>query len=407
MKLTERSLAMKKISQFLCLFACIISLTACKKEPMIKLSKENQASIEAKEAALKGKKADESAGKQASKKQKEKQDLAFPIEQAKSLPEGSLLSLAAYLPGQVSQSYHYQSSQSQYEAIVELQNPQTGYLQIRENYEQGSKTKVYQPFGGQINLIYEQEEAKAGEDLSSAAQTNPIVPSYTLLAEPVTVGTTWSYDQVHQSSITAIYESLELAAGQFKNIVEVTTKLDNETMIQYFAENVGLIATRHINSNDGKEEILVLASIEPVKAKSDAATNQGLHVTFSSPNPAGKTPLLVAKETDFKYNPQEDPVGAWAQLFLQEGWMSGQNRLNQVIVEDQIVTLDFAPGIVNGMNLNPATDAGVIPAMVKSVADYYKVSQVKLTVNGSIMAPYNIKPQQPGIWTVDPAWTKE
>lgn len=89
---------------------------------------------------------------------------------------------------------------------------------------------------GTLKLIYASESKDNWEEPNNRERV--------ILQEPIQIGTSWINDSYEKSisMITSVGEKLHIKAGEFKDVVEVTTLYsDGEYVVEYYSKGVGLI----------------------------------------------------------------------------------------------------------------------------------------------------------------------
>ncbi|SDI85984.1 hypothetical protein [Dolosicoccus paucivorans] len=392
---------MKKLL-FISSLGCLL-LSGCKKEPMIHLNEDVQASIEAKQA--KDRPTEEVSQleveeSQVDPSQGEEITPDTPIEEAMAvnfdpsswilLEQPVALNLVDYLPNKINQLKSMTNGQQVIQQYVEFMDNNQAAMQVIEVSSDSIEHKWYRWNGQQIIWFASSNEPDYFNNQLTQYMNQPN-NHLVLLQAPLQVGTTWSYDQNYPSEITAIYQTAQINDQTYTNVIEVTSQLaDDGEWKTYFAPEVGLLASV-INGSPW----VVQQSVE------DASLLQPITV-YESTQLTDNVAQMEPVEQMLEWRTNSEPKDVWMALFQKLHWMTQENQLNQVVkLNDQQVQVDFAPGIVNGMNQHPHQEYGVIPGIVKTIGAYYNVPYVQLTVNGTPLLPdYLMFPQQ-GMWQVD------
>ncbi|MGX7349899.1 hypothetical protein [Dolosicoccus paucivorans] len=392
---------MKKLL-FISSLGCLL-LSGCKKEPMIHLNEDVQASIEAKQA--KDRPTEEVSQleveeSQVDPSQGEEITPDTPIEEAMAvnfdpsswtlLEQPVALNLVDYLPNKINQLKSMTNGQQVIQQYVEFMDNNQAAMQVIEVSSDSIEHKWYRWNGQQIIWFASSNEPDYFNNQLTQYMNQPN-NHLVLLQAPLQVGTTWSYDQNYPSEITAIYQTAQINDQTYTNVIEVTSQLaDDGEWKTYFAPEVGLLASV-INGSPW----VVQQSVE------DASLLQPITV-YESTQLTDNVAQMEPVEQMLEWRTNSEPKDVWMALFQKLHWMTQENQLNQVVkLNDQQVQVDFAPGIVNGMNQHLHQEYGVIPGIVKAIGAYYNVPYVQLTVNGTPLLPdYLMFPQQ-GMWQVD------
>lgn len=392
---------MKKLL-FIGSLGCLL-LSGCKKEPMIHLNEDVQASIEAKQT--KNHPTQEASQleveeSQAGTSQEEEVQPDATVEDAVAvnfdpstwtpLEQSIELNLVDYLPNKANQLKIMTNGHQTVQQYVEFMDNNQAAMQVIEVSSDNTEHKWYRWNGQQIIWFASNNDPDYFNN-QLAQYINQPNNQLVLLQAPLQVGATWIYDQTYQSKITAIYQTAQINDQTYTNVIEVTSQLAEDGVWKtYFAPEVGLLASV-INDSPW----VVQQSTE------DTSLLQPITV-YESTQLHDNVAQMEPVEHTLEWRTNSEPKGVWMALFQKLNWMTQENQLNQVVkLNDQQAQVDFAPGIVNGMNQHPHQEYGVIPGIVKTIGAYYKVPYVQLTVSGTPLLPdYLMFPEQ-GMWQVD------
>ena len=231
----------------LLILGLIVILTGCANEPMIKISEENLASLEAKKSQVNG--TDESVVSEEETAEEPEQTAVADTSQWSRLPDETVLELTDYLPYQANQMKQFKSSETNFTTYVDYYDAALQMMQVREMIQGKTHIHVYRWYQNQIQLVLEEDNVQAFDNYLQTAQ-NQTENVVTLLSGPLTVGTTWQYDAEHQSELIALYEEATIEEATYKNVVEVKTAFEGYQLHQYYAAGDGLVMTRQI-PNEG------------------------------------------------------------------------------------------------------------------------------------------------------------
>ncbi|MCM1988600.1 hypothetical protein [Oceanirhabdus seepicola] len=123
--------------------------------------------------------------------------------------------------------------------IVEINN--NIYYEKFSNTGVGEMSKKYSFNNGTLKWIYASEGTDNWEEPNNREEI--------ILQEPIQIGTSWTNDSFEKSisMITRVGEKLFTKAGEFKEVVEVTTFFsDGEYKVEYYAKGIGLIKSEFI-----------------------------------------------------------------------------------------------------------------------------------------------------------------
>ncbi len=133
--------------------------------------------------------------------------------------------------------------------IVEIKN--NVYHEKFSNTGVGDMSRKYSVNNGSLKLIYASEGKDRWEEPNNREEI--------IIKEPIQIGTSWINDSYVKSTsmITGVGEKLYTKAGEFKDVVEVTTLFSNgEYEVEYYAKGVGLIKREILSSLSLIEEII-------------------------------------------------------------------------------------------------------------------------------------------------------
>ncbi|UUX33079.1 GerMN domain-containing protein [Fundicoccus culcitae] len=398
---------------FIYLIIFSIFLVGCSSEPMIRISDENQAIMESKRQASieEQQRADELAAledqasveESASQTPADSQDQVSIEEEAvdvtildptqwSTAAEGTIWELNAFIPYQVNQIRQFAPNPSI--TYVDFTNDTQTAWQVRE-------------FGGNqqaIHLIELQTEQITQVTLTQSTRpfvnylstlANQTENSQILLQAPVTVGTTWTNTDGSSGTITALYDAIDLNGQTYPHVVEVTTSTSAGDERRYYGADQGLL--------------LVLSDTDSMVVDS-ITDNVQIVVSYPiwTPNEAqNQTALLVPATANFNWQTNSSAASIFTQLFRNQNWIDDTVSINSIQLMEDAVTIDFTPGVVAAMNRHPATEQGVIPAIVTTMSDLFNVTNVILTVNGNGLLPDTLPYPTAGSWQVNPAWLSE
>lgn len=379
----------------LLILGLIVILTGCANEPMIRISEENLASLEAKKSQVNG--TDESVVSEEETAEEPEQTAVADTSQWSRLPDETVLELTDYLPYQANQMKQFKSSETNFTTYVDYYDAALQMMQVREMIQGKTHIHVYRWDQNQIQLVLEEDNVQAFDNYLQTAQ-NQTENVVTLLSGPLTVGTTWQYDAEHQSELIALYEEATIEEATYKNVVEVKTAFEGYQLHQYYAAGDGLVMTRQI-PNEGETATESFAQVSQNHHKVMMVVSKEI----ASPQVEGDV-LLATESVEFSWQTNDTLAKAFQRLFIEQGWMTDQMVINQMNVEGGTATVDFSAGIVAAINAHPATEVGVIPAIVATIGNFYGVEQVMLTVNGNGLSPDTLPYPPNGIYTMEESW---
>ena len=325
----------------------MLSLSACRQEPMIQLSEENKAKIEAKKNQEQTESLDQQSTTESNSEKKAETQEKLSIDKShwQTLEETSSFSILDFLP------------------ILVIQDNQLK----NESYSWAQQALTKSSKQNDSRLFV----------LDSAASENTL-----LMKEPLTLT-----DQ--SNGITEIYREAKIGESTYQNVLQVS--VGDQTY--YFAQAVGLIAVEN-----NKESWIIQARNQNVKLISS--------IPVVVPQADGSSLLrLTSGSLDWQTN--QDLASAFTNLFQSQNFIGADIVVNQIELADNTVTIDFSPGVVATMNAHPQGEQAVIAAIVANVHQWLGVNQVRLTVDQYGLAPDTFTYPEQGVYHYDAKWLEE
>lgn len=373
------------------LFMIIVCLAGCSREPMIQIDSSVQASLDAKV-----KQSDDTSSVEEPASTTSLVDLnTFTL-----LSEGSVLSLYDYSPIYPNQLKVYSDGQQTYMMYLNFINENGTLLQVSEHLGTNNvNTKVFAFEQGALMQSAEYASTAVMPYLLQTPSQHELPPRI-VLQEPIMVGTTWSSDGVSQSTITALYEKGIIHQLEYRNIIEVSTNFETYTLKEYYAAQEGLILTWIVPTGEGvaEQQWQLVENYHGVKWTDE--------VTMAIPRD-GDGAILQRESALLNRQTNETLAQAFTSLFREKGWLNDQVSIQELVLDNNVVTVDFTPGIVASVNAYANQEERLLPAIVQTLADYYQVQHVRLTVGGLILTPDRLAVPADGIWQVDAQWLGE
>lgn len=355
----------------------IIFLSACSKEPMIRLSEERQAYITEKQNI-----------EQASHKNKgEEKTVNIEITNEVAYDETmSFDDIVDFIPIQPNQINQYIENDQEFFRYMEFVDGNLKMMQVREQKPTSISNHYYAWDEQQISDLGVGEGTNIPSNQLSNLSTER---SNIILKAPIQKGNSWEMSSEEIASITNLYETVNINGTTYQDVVEVAYQDDQQ--IKYFAKGLGIVA--EINPDDS----LVLSSI------SQNSYFQ-VQIPIKAPQQVDNKLVLVDDVAPIKFQTNEESANIYTKLFQTLGWITPDISVNKINKETYYINVDFTPGIVAAMNQNEVTERGVIPAIVMTMIEHYGVEAVQLTVNGLGMTPNTISYPDGGLWYPNDMW---
>ena len=370
----------------------VLLLSACKQEPMIHISPDVQASIDKKAADRQGTANNSSADTSASMT-----EISGEIDTSawQKAPEATQYDISHYAPNGINQLKEFETSEGTQLVYTDYTDNNRQLWQIRTLLPNGrANVSIYQltKEGWQISW-QALDSLDTTSHLDQVSHTNRIP----YLMAPIQVGTMWQDSQGSRSTITNLYQSAKIGDVTYEDVIEVTTFRSDQEVHTYYAKDQGLVMSSQKAINSGGENIaLTLKSNQH-----QVSITQSINIAKPSNQ---MNPILTKGTGKLTWQTNQNPGKTFTELFRKEGWINASVEVKDIKIDSQIVTVDFTPGVVAAMNQHTARETAVLPAIVQTIADYYGVSQVKLTVGGLILSPDTLPIPANGIWEVNPSW---
>lgn len=355
----------------------IIFLSACSKEPMIRLSEERQAYITEKQNI-----------EQASHKNKgEEKTVNIEITNEVAYDETmSFDDIVDFIPIQPNQINQYIENDQEFFRYMEFVDGNLKMMQVREQTPTSISNHYYAWDAQQISDLGVGEGTNIPSNQLSNLSTER---SNIILKAPIQKGNSWEMSSEEIASITNLYETVNINGTTYQDVVEVAYQ--DGQQIKYFAKGLGIVA--EINPDDS----LVLSSI------SQNSYFQ-VQIPIKAPQQVDNKLVLVDDVAPIKFQTNEESANIYTKLFQTLGWITPDISVNKINKETYYINVDFTPGIVVAMNQNEVTERGIIPAIVMTMIEHYGVEAVQLTVNGLGMTPNTISYPDGGLWYPNDMW---
>lgn len=370
----------------------VLLLSACKQEPMIHISPDVQASIDKKAADRQGTATNGSSETSSTVAENTGE---YDTSSWQKAPDGTQYEISHYVPNGINQLKEFDTHDGLQIVYTDYVDTNRQLWQVRTLLPNGrANVSVYQltKEGWQISW-QAQDTLDTSNHLEQISHTHRIP----YLMAPLQVGTMWQDSQGSRSTITNLYQSATIGSSNYEDVIEVTTFQSDQELHTYYAKNQGLIMSSQKAINSGGENItLTLKSNQH-----QVSITQPINIAKPSNQ---MNPILTKGTGHLTWQTNQNPGKTFTELFRKEGWINSSVEVKDVKIESQTALVDFTPGIVAAMNQHTARETAVLPAIVQTIADYYGVKQVKLTVGGLILTPDTLPMPDNGIWEVNPNW---
>lgn len=247
-------------------------------------------------------------------------------------------------------------------------------MQTRTDNGGTVSARVYQNTNGELVLLYSAGEIYYKQDFTSAEPKQHDV----LLKEPLKTGTKWKMDDGSTRSITGVDVSVTTPSGTYKAL-EVTTVGSNSTTKDYYVLNKGLVKSVWSSGNfevssSLKEYVTDVAYDFTVRMYNFRVTQTDIETVYRD--------VPVALKTN------EEIKDTYQNTFRDGGLMTNNTKINSVYVkpDEGIAYVDFTQQFVTEMNAGTTKESGVLRSVTNTLAYYYQVEKVVITLDGG---PYS------------------
>lgn len=359
-------------------------LTGCQSEPMIQLSQERQASIEAKIS--------ENESKETSV---QSIDFFDPTE-FKQVDSIDVVTLTDYLLIQPNSILTLYETNETIEFYMDFVDSNRQIMQYREVSDIATNIKFIGWNDTQIYQLNSEQQSLAPynylDEVNSDTQTAII-----LLQMPLEKGNQWAATPNVMAEITGIYQEAEFNYGTLQNVVEVTYYLSDYELKKYFAQGVGQVASWQIPLDEQGEE----RQWQIFQVQSDSRYTQQLPIWQPSTT---QSSLLEQVWIDWTWQTNDQLSNVYQQVFENLGWINDTVSIQSVTKEDNVITVNFTSGIVSVLNDTSWTETQLIPALVTTFSELFQVENVALRVEGNGLLPDQLPYPDGGIWSVEDDW---
>lgn len=306
------------------------------------------------------------------------------VEEPEPTPEPA--TIGAYFPLDGNARYSYEGMGNEF-ATFEVFTEYASGDAVQQRVDNGGTVlaRVLQVKDGKLIRVFSQGEIYYRENLLDQRDGTDEV----LLMEPLEAGTSWTLADGRERSITSLQAEVETPLGTFAAL-EVTTEGPDDTVLDYYAEGIGLVKT--VFRSEGVEITSTLREME-----TDAARTQVLPFYF--PNLELGKIFIKNKGIDFRTNDDTARI-------LEEAYkaaivsnvgevLTANTKINRLQLNgDQQVELDLNAAFLTEMNAGAAYEAMILQSLVNTFGCYYGVEEVILTIDGKPYSSGHIELQE-------------
>ncbi|MCR8969841.1 hypothetical protein [Facklamia sp. 7083-14-GEN3] len=372
------------------LLLIVITLSACKQEPMIKLSKENQMKIEKKQAENKETQLEQKNNQKANTSDQVVLDSNSWIKEAEDVN----YRIEKFLPINANQVKIFSNGKTSY---VDYMDQTSQQMQVRETLGAEKTIELYRWNTEVIELYGKIEKNNRFTNyLKNSMEANELEKSLIILQSPLKVGTEWLYDGNIPSHIVGLYKEVNIGDQIYQEVIEVVTKFEEGDRHQLIAANKGIIAQWQENKEDYFLAESITDNVMLVSKKE-----------WYMPQSSTEEPLIQKEIVDFAWQTNDTLASAFQRFYYDNQWITPEIQVVDIYESNGIAHLNFSSGVVASLNQHPAGEKAVAIAMMVNIADYYSVNQVRLEVFGNGMLLNTIPYPPNGIHQIDSNWIEQ
>ncbi len=291
--------------------------------------------------------------------------------------EDTELSISDYFPFEEDTSYDYEGIGNEFaEQKIYFEYIEGNKAQLKVINPATHVVKVVEYGDGALSEIYYEGEFYHTENLLNIKE----MQSNILIKEPLVVGNSWVSSDGYNKTITGLDVELETPLDSYKAL-EITTDFgEGKTLKQYYARDIGLVASIY-EDGIGKVETL-LKSIRSEAKKID------LEVYYPFASETDIETVYTMEEVDFYTNQRMEE--------LLEDLMKNppSNDLLPTISKNTVINsikldrnswtllVDFSQDLLTDMNAGSSLEAEILTSIVNTLGRFYDVDKVYITIEG-------------------------
>lgn len=244
-------------------------------------------------------------------------------------------------------------------------------VQTRTNNGGSEYVKILELKDGQLKEVFFRGETYFRENFTDDEYEGGKI----LLKEPLKEGNSWLSGENSEATITNISKKVVTTQGNLEAI-EVTIKNNNETVIEYYAKNKGLVKT--VTTGEGYETVSTLSDIE-----SNVPFIQT--VTLFYPDINGINLNTVDVPVSFNTNDEpKDVIEKTLKDLSAYEIFSPNTKINELYysLEENSVHLDLSKEFVTEMNSGAGFEEKILTCIANTLGTYYNTHNVYLTIEG-------------------------
>ncbi|NBG87963.1 GerMN domain-containing protein [Isachenkonia alkalipeptolytica] len=276
---------------------------------------------------------------------------------------------------------HYDGAGSEYvEEKIHFDYVYENRAQIRRQTGGTTLLEVIHHDDGKVYSVFQKGESYRRESFYNLDLLE-VEDAEILIMDPIEIGTQWEVREGVLREITNVGMILATPAGEFE-VIEVTTYEEDSTFTVYYGKDYGKVKT--LFEADETEIYTELVDVDEDYQVVEEVTffypefNEDRLVYFEEAIPlATNVEIEDIFEQYFRRSPREDSdeyVG-----LMSENTSINFIRLNR---EDFVGHIDFSEEFVTEMNAGTTLESMILSSVVRTVGEYFRVGEVKLTIEG-------------------------
>jgi Spore germination protein len=270
-------------------------------------------------------------------------------------------------------------------------------IQIRVNNGGTTLGRLIQNKNGELSILYNKEEFYYKDNLTTMNinTTNKEV----ILKEPLLVGTSWTLPNGAKRTITSTSININTPSGDY-TALEVTTEGSDYTIKDYYVLNIGFV-----KSVFASKDFEVTTSLKEIR--NNVPLTQSLQ--FFYPHNVENDIKVGFVKRNITLNTNEEIKNIFEQYFKNPPTenliplISKNTKINKLYpdTEKNVVMVDFSKELVSEMNAGSATEGAILKSITNSLARYYTVDKVYITIEGNPYSSGHFEMKKDEFFTVD------
>lgn len=392
--------------RILCLFCFVLFLTGCRKEPMIHLSDENKtrleirrnenttSSTETSDQTISDENNAEESSQSVAESSSESENSEKPKEPAvldssnwQVSSETPLLEVIDYLPSQMYQFKKFTDGTHERRVYPTYVDNELSLMQLALINDDSQEVQYYNWGTLQLVMIEASNDDPFVNQMETVAYQADGSTNELILDSPLQVGHQWERRAGITCEITQLFAEGTLPSGTYRNILEITVtdETQSQPTKEYYAEGAGLIATIT------PETTWVL--------NGDFPNNRIItEIPVYLPVRQDGSEILNPTYVEFKWQTNWTFAEAFQDVLRRAKIIDETIQVQSVTFDDDIVYIDFSPGIVSVLNSYDSSEQGIIDALVQTLGEFFQRNQVRISVDGNGMLPQEVEYPSNGIY---------